>query len=120
SDTFLCIDRLLRVLGLALLVTLVVILPVSTFSYGIAALIRSVVVDAELLVTLVVVARFALRHLGAPWPEAARRAAPLLSPFTAPRATEVLCRAALEPDASDVGALIAARAALGEEHFAVW
>ena len=114
------IDRLLRALGLLLLFMLIVVAPVAAFSYGIAALVRSALIAAELVLVLFVVSFFALRHLGFSWRNALRRAVPLLSPFTAPRASEIVWRAALEPHASAEGTLVAARTVLGETRFATW
>jgi hypothetical protein len=106
----------LRVLGASVLVGIVIGIPaaVARFdSWGFAAGVAGVLL---LALATAVAASCVVRRLGQPWRRATRIAAPLLWPFSAPRAAEVV----LEHAIAGAPPLMVARRLLGAAAFASW
>ncbi len=81
---------LVRVLGSFECVILVIGVPWATGRFAVAGLVSSVIFAALLSTEIAVVTALALRDAGIPFRDAVRASARLLSPFSAPRAGEVL------------------------------
>jgi hypothetical protein len=106
----------LRVLGASVLVGIVIGIPaaVARFdSWGFAAGVAAVLL---LALATAGAASCVVRALGHPWRRATRIAAPLLWPFSAPRAAEVV----LEHAIAGAPPLMVARRLLGAAAFASW
>jgi hypothetical protein len=106
----------LRVLGASVLLGIVIGIPaaVARFdSWGFAAGVAGVLL---LALATAVAASYVVRRLGHPWRRATRIAAPLLWPFSAPRAAELV----LEHAIAGASPLMVARRLLGAATFASW
>jgi hypothetical protein len=106
----------LRLLGAAVVLSIVVGVPTAVARFdiwGLGASLGAVMLLS--LVTAIVVAR-ALRSSGRSWRRAVRVAAPLLYPFSAPRAAELVLGHAV----AGAAPLMVARSLLGAPAFASW
>jgi hypothetical protein len=106
----------LRTLGALLLVWIAFVIPLFTSRFGIAGLIRGILIAFVLAAMLAGLAIMELRALGLGWWPSLRRTAHLLSPFSAPQAAEVVATAALE----DVDPAVRVATVLGEARFLQW
>lgn len=106
----------LRLVGALLLVWIAFGIPLITSRFGIAGLVRGIVSAVIFGAALAAVAIMELRTLDLRWWPAIRRAAPLLSPFSAPQAAEVLTTAAL----ADIGVMERVAVLLGDTRFFTW
>ncbi|HET7583770.1 MAG TPA: hypothetical protein VFK13_02625 [Gemmatimonadaceae bacterium] len=106
----------LEVLGTLELAALVLGVPAASTRFGGAGLIASVAAVLMLACWTALVAATALRMLGTPPREALRLAAPLLSPFSAPRAVEVVLRRTTV----GLSRFAVARHVLGDDAFRSW
>jgi hypothetical protein len=106
----------LRVLGTLVLLTIVIGVPTATSQFGTWGF--ATAVSVALLLSLLTTLRTlrALRELPIDWRSAARVAAPLLWPFTAPRGAEIV----LEHAVAGAPPLAVARRLLGDAAFATW
>jgi hypothetical protein len=107
---------LLRVPSLLALVALVIGVPLLTASMAARGLILSVAAALGTSLLTAVLAMLALARMGIGWKTAAGDALRILSPFTAPRAPEIV----LERVLAGVPVLDAARALLPPDAFAAW
>jgi hypothetical protein len=105
-----------RVLGVLLLAWIAVGIPIMTERYGTFGLVRGIVQAFVLSSGIALIAALGLRTLGTRWSDIARATLPLLFPFTAPRAPELIIVAALR----EIPALAQAAALLGTQRFLVW
>jgi hypothetical protein len=106
----------LRLLGASVLASLVVGIPAAVARFGAWGFAASVGAVVLLATTTALAAFVGLRKLGHARRQATRIAAPLLSPFAAPRAAEVL----LEHAVAGTPMLVLARTLLGVDSFASW
>jgi hypothetical protein len=106
----------LRVLGALMLLVIAVGVPAGTSRFGTWGFATAVVAALLLGVVTALCAIRALRNLHVDWMCVARVTAPLLWPFTAPRAAEVV----LEHAVAGAPPLAIARRLLGEAGFATW
>jgi hypothetical protein len=107
---------IVRLIGALLVVWIAIVIPVLTASFGAFGLIRGIASAFLISASIMLITANALRDACVPCREAARRALPLLSPFSASRAPELLLEAAL----SGVPPIVALRALLGERAFLEW
>jgi hypothetical protein len=106
----------LTALGWLSLGALVLGVPIATARFGGWGLVGGVATVELVAVVSAVIAFLALRRLHYPCSAAARRAAVLLSPFTAPRAVELVLEAAVE----DLRPVAVLRALLPAAAFDAW
>lgn len=106
----------LRALGAAVLAGIVIGIPAAVARAGGWGFVAAVSGVLFLSLTTAVVATYAVRRLGCSWRQAARVTAPLLSPFTAPRAAEL----ALEHAVAGAPPIVVARGLLDATSFAAW
>ena len=106
----------LRVVGVLLIAWIIAGIPLATARSGLRGLLLGIVGAFCLAAWLAIVTAGALRDLGAGWRVAFRVSAPLLSPFSAMRAAEVVTEAAL----GSVPTLARVAALLGEGEFSGW
>jgi len=106
----------LRVLGALLLAWIVFGIPLVTSRFGVDGLIRGIASAFVFATLLATVAVLELRVLGMRWWPSMRRAAHLISPFSAPQAAEVVATVALE----DVAPIVRAAVLLGRARFLAW
>jgi hypothetical protein len=107
---------LLRIPGLLALAALLVGVPLLTASMGTLGLIRAAILLFACSVLTAVLSMLAMMRMGTGWKTAAADALRIISPFTAPRAPEIV----LERVLAGVPAADAARALLPAEAFAAW
>jgi hypothetical protein len=105
-----------RFIGALLVVWIAIVIPVLTGSLGAFGLIRGVASAFLISTSIALITANALRGACMRWREAARRALPLISPFSASRAPELLLDAAL----AGVPPIVALRELLGERAFRAW
>jgi hypothetical protein len=110
------VTALLRALGIALTLWIIVGIPVVTAHFGGPGLIQGVMAAFLLSVAMTFGTALSLRSLRVPFRRAFRTAAPLLSPFTAPRAAEIVTATAVGP----LDSLAPLVALLGRERFLAW
>ena len=108
--------RILRALGIVLIVWIIVGIPTATALFAGAGLIHGVLDALGLAVVITLVATAALMSLGTRFGRSFRMAAQLLSPFTAPRAAEIVTSAAVESRSS----IARIAALLGDTGFLAW
>lgn len=106
----------LRALGVLLLLWIALAIPLATGRFGVHGLVRSVVQAFVMSLVMAFGAALALRWLGMTRRDSIRATLPLLSPFTAPRACEVVVAAALR----DLDPLVRVAALFGEARFLHW
>ncbi len=99
-----------------LLVWIALGIPVVTSRFGIAGLVRGIASALIFAAMLAAVAIVELRALGLRWWPSIRRAAHLVSPFSAPQAAELVATAALE----DLSPAIRVAVLLGDIRFLTW
>ena len=105
-----------RVLAVLLLAWIAVGIPLMTGRYGTSGLVRGIVQAFVLSLGIALITTLGLRTLGTRWSDIARSTMPLLFPFTAPRAPELLIAAALR----DLHPLAQTAALLGDARFLAW
>ena len=110
------IVALLRAFGVLLTLLIIVGIPLATAAFGAPGLIYGVGGAFLLAIEMTFGATIALRSLGVPLGRSFRASAQLLSPFTAPRAGEIITAAAVGP----LHSLAPLAALLGESRFLVW
>ena len=110
------IVSMLRSFGILLTLVIIVGIPVATAAFGAPGLIYGVAGAFLLAIEMTFGATIALRSLGAPLGRSFRASAQLLSPFTAPRAVEIITAAAVGP----LHSLAPLAALLGESRFLAW
>ncbi len=104
-----------RIAGGALFLVVAIALPMATATFGITGLVRGIALALLGSTTIAVAAALNLRaRIG--WNAAVKRAAPMLSPFTAPRAAEWLCETTMHT----VPAAAALHALVRREDFQRW
>jgi hypothetical protein len=106
----------LRVLGTLILVSIVFGVPAAAAHFGAWGFASSLALVVFLAIATGVVALFALRRSGRGWRRAVRMTAHLLSPFSAPRAAELVLQHAV----AGAAPLMVARRLLGKASFAQW
>jgi hypothetical protein len=106
----------LRALGASVLVGIVIGLPAAIARFGSSGFAAAIAGVLLLALATAVAASCVLRGFGYRWRRAARLAAPLLWPFGAPRAAEVV----LEQAIAGAPPLMVARRLLGAAGFATW
>ena len=111
--TFTATSRLLAIL---LLAWIAVGIPLLTGRYGSFGLVRGIVQAFVLSLGIALVTTLGLRTLGVRWRDIARSTVPLLFPFTAPRAPELLIAAALR----ELHPLAQTATLLGDARFLAW
>jgi hypothetical protein len=107
---------LLRALGVLLLVWIAFAIPVATGRFGVHGLVRGILQAFVISVVMTLLAMLGLRWLGMTRSTSTRATLPLLSPFTAPRACEVVLAAAVR----DLAPLAQIAALFGEARFLQW
>ena len=107
---------LLRGYGIAVVVWIIAGIPVATALFGGRGLIYGVLGALLLTTSAALFTVSALGTLAIPFRQALRMAAPLLSPFTAPRAAELVTTTAVGP----LHSLAPVAALLGDERFLAW
>ena len=107
---------ILRVNGLLVLLAVVVGVPMAINRFGALGFAAAVGAAFVLSLATALCVLRALRKLDLDWRSAMRAAAPLLWPFAAPRAAEIV----LEHAAAGAAPLAIARRLLGEAGFAAW
>ena len=105
-----------RIVAVLLLVWIAVGIPLMTGHYGTFGLVRGIVQAFVLSLGIALITALGLRTLGGRWGEVARSTVPLLFPFTAPRAPELLLAAALR----ELHPLAQAASLLGDQRFLAW
>lgn len=105
-----------RVLGVILLAWIALGIPLMTERFGAFGLVRGIVQAFVLSLGIAVITALGLRSLGARWGDIGRATVPLLFPFTAPRAPEILFAAALR----DLHPLAQTATLLGDTRFLTW
>jgi hypothetical protein len=105
-----------RLLALLLLAWIAVGIPLMTGRFGTFGLVRGIVQAFALSFGIALTTALGLRMLGARWGGVARSTLPLLFPFTAPRAPELLIAAALR----ELHPLAQAAVLLGDQRFLAW
>ena len=106
----------LRALGVLLILWIIVGIPVATTRFGGPGLIHGVLGALVIAIATTFFTTVALRSLGVPLRRSLRTTAQLLSPFTAPRAAEIVTGAAIGP----LHSLAPLVALLGEARFLAW
>jgi hypothetical protein len=106
----------LRALGVVLLLWIVLAIPLATDRFGVHGLIRGVVQAFVIALLMAFGAALGLRWLGMKRWDAIRTSLPLLSPFTAPRACELVIAAAVR----DLDPLARIAALFGQPRFLYW
>lgn len=110
------VTGLLRMLGVVILLAIVLGIPASIARFDAWGLVASLAAVMLLALVIATIVATAMRRAGRSWRRAMRIAAPLLYPFTAPRAAElVLCHAV-----AGAAPLMVARELLGDTRFAAW
>ena len=106
----------LRALGVVLLLWIAFAIPLATGRFGIYGLVRGVLQAFVISVGMALISILGLRRLGMTRRECLQASLPLLSPFTAPRACEIVLAAAMRelPTLAQVAALF------GEPRFLHW
>lgn len=107
---------LLRTLGILLLLWIAVGIPLATGRFGVYGLVRGIIQAFVIAIVMALLTMFGLRWLGAARPASIRAVLPLLSPFTAPRACELVLAAAIR----DLDPLAKIAALYGEARFLIW
>lgn len=107
---------LLRTLGILLLLWIAIAIPVATGRFGIHGLVRGVLLAFAISLVIALLAMVGLRWLGMGRSAAMRATLPMLSPFTAPRACELVLAAAVR----DLAPLAQIAALFGEARFLHW
>ena len=110
------VTALLRALGVLLTAWIIVGIPVATARFSAPGLIYGVIAAFLLAIVLTFGTTISLVALGASPGRALRAAVQLLSPFTAPRAVEIVTSAAVGP----LYSLAPIAALMGERRFLVW
>lgn len=106
----------LRILGVMLILWIAFAIPMATARFGVHGLVRAIVQAFVMSAVIALGAALGLRWLGIARGSAIRAATPLLFPFTAPRACELVIAAALR----DLTADARVAALLGEKRFLRW
>ena len=107
----------LRTLGFLMTAWIIVGIPVATERFGGMGLIAGVLGAFALALIIAIITALSMRHaLGISVRRSLRATVQLLSPFTAPRATEILLTAVIGPS----GSLAPIAALLGERRFLAW
>lgn len=106
----------LRLLGLLLLLWIALAIPMATARFGVHGLVRAIAQAFVMSAVMALGAALGLRWLGIARGSAMRAAVPLLFPFTAPRACEVVIGAALRDLTADAQLAVL----LGERRFLRW
>jgi hypothetical protein len=107
---------MLRALGMLEVLLIIVGIPVATAAFGAPGLLYGILGAFVLAMQVTFGSTIALRSLGVPLGRAFRTSAQLLSPFTAPRATEIVTTAAV----GTLHSLAPLAALLGDAHFLRW
>jgi hypothetical protein len=107
---------MLRALGVLEILLVIVGIPVATAAFGAPGLLYGILGALVLAMQMTFGTTIALRSLGDPLGRAFRTSAQLLSPFTAPRAVEIVTSAAVGP----LHSLAPLAALLGEPRFLAW
>jgi hypothetical protein len=110
------VTGMLRLLGTLLILGIIVGIPIATARFGAEGLIYGVGGAFVLAIEMTLVTTVALGSLGIPFRRGFCMAAQLLSPFTAPRAPEIIAGAAIGP----LHSLAPVLALLGEPRFLAW
>src|SRR5688500_6363557 len=110
------IAGVLRALGVFLLLWIALAIPLATGRFGVYGLVRAVVQAFAISVAMVLLAMLGLRWLGMTRGASVRATLPLLSPFTAPRACEIVLAAAVR----ELAPLAQVAAFFGEPRFLQW
>lgn len=105
-----------RLLAVVLLAWIAVGIPLMTGRYGAFGLVRGIVQAFVLSSGIALITALGLRTLGTPWRDIVRSTGPLLFPFSAPRAPELLIAAALR----DIHPLAQTATLLGDARFLAW
>ena len=105
-----------RLIGIVLVAWIALAIPMLTAYAGAHGLLRGIITAFLISATIASITANALRSACLSWREAARRALPLLSPFGAGRAPEVVLDAAF----AGVSPIVTVRVLLGERAFLVW
>ena len=106
----------LRALGVLLLLWIAVAIPLATGRFGVHGLVRAIIQAFVIAIVMALLAMLGLRWLGAARSASIRATLPLLSPFTAPRACELVLAAAVR----DLDPLAQIAALYGETRFLMW
>ena len=110
------ISGALRALGVLLLLWIVVAIPVATDRFGVYGLVSAIVQAFVMSLIMALGAALGMQWLGMARSASIRATLPLLSPFTAPRACELVIAAALR----DLDPLARIAALFGEARFLLW
>ncbi len=110
------IAGVLRALGVFLLFWIALAIPLATGRFGVYGLVRAVVQAFAISVAMALLAMLGLRWLGMTRGASIRAGLPLLSPFTAPRACEIVLAAAVR----GLAPLAQVAALFGEAPFLQW
>ena len=105
-----------RLVGVLLVAWIAFAIPMLTAYAGAHGLLRGITAAIAMSAAVATITARALRRLCLSWRDAVRRALPLVSPFGASRAPELL----LEAVFADVGAAAALRALLDDRAFLSW
>jgi len=106
----------LRAFGILMILWIILGIPVATGRFGAEGLLYGVLAAFVLAIELTFVTTVALRRFGIPFRRAFRMTAPLLSPFTTPRAASIVTTAAVGP----LDSVVPLVALLGESAFLAW
>jgi hypothetical protein len=106
----------LRAFGVLLLLWIAVAIPLATDRFGVYGLVSGIVQAFVIALLMAFGAALGLRWLGMKRREVLRTSLPLLSPFTAPRACELVTAAAVR----DLDPLARTAAVFGESRFLLW
>jgi hypothetical protein len=110
------ISGTLRALGVLLLLWIAVAIPVATDRFGVYGLVSAIIQAFVMSLVMALGAALGMRWLGMTRGSSMRATLPLLSPFTAPRASELVVAAALR----DLDPLARIAALFGEARFLLW
>ena len=106
----------LRALGVLLLLWIAMAIPLATGRFGVHGLVRAIIQAFVIAIVMALLTMLGLRWLGAARSASIRAVLPLLSPFTAPRACELVLAAAIR----DLDPLAQIAALYGEARFLHW
>jgi hypothetical protein len=107
---------LLRALGVLLLAWIALAIPLATGRFGVHGLVRGILLAFAVSVVMALLAMLGLRWLGVARTASIRATLPLVSPFTAPRACELVLAASVR----DLAPLAQIAALFGEGRFLRW
>jgi hypothetical protein len=106
----------LRVLGALVLLAIVFGVPIAVVRFDVWGLVASLAMVMLLSMVTTIVVAWTMRRSGRSWRRAARIAAPILYPFSTPRAAELVLGDAV----AGAAPLMVARSLLGDAAFASW